>query len=302
MKKFLAKLLAYGLLLFVLGNILAFGANYFLKKSTFYKPSFLVNAIDSNKKLDYIVLGSSRGLTTLDTNQIDDSLSTKGLNLSMDDTDLKTHLLMLQHFFKSGYTADYCVLTLDDQHFTLSSTSLGNNDYRFMPFGTQEYVHDHFSTYEIGIVRPLTWSNYLPLFGYSYYNLELFFPSINVALQPNKRNRFDDKGNYSYPNSIKEKRSDTILVKSEKHRITNRMVNELISLAQQNKCIPIIYIAPYQKKNLVITSLPDNAYLINHSNAIKTNGYFYDPIHVNKAGREITSSLFEDEFREIRKD
>ena len=102
MKLFILKIVKYVTVIILMANILGWTGDLILRKSSFFKPSFLLNNYKQGEQFDYFILGSSRGLTTLDSKQIDSSLSTKGINLSMDDTDLKTHLLMLNHFFKNG--------------------------------------------------------------------------------------------------------------------------------------------------------------------------------------------------------
>ena len=79
MRDFIKKTIYYVTIFLILGNIIGFSANYFLKKSSFYKSSFLVNGFNPNNKLDYFVVGSSRGLTTLNTTLIDEK-SLKNLN------------------------------------------------------------------------------------------------------------------------------------------------------------------------------------------------------------------------------
>ena len=99
MKKFIFKILVFGILFMVLANFLSYLVLFQLKKSNFYKPQFLANGV-FQKNFDYVVLGSSTGLTTLDTKIIDSITGKKGLNISLDDSSLSSHYLMLQHFYK----------------------------------------------------------------------------------------------------------------------------------------------------------------------------------------------------------
>ena len=66
-----------------------------------YKNQFVKNGVKETE-FDYVVLGSSTGLTTLDTKLIDEKMYTSGLNISMDDTSLSSHYLMLQYFLSLG--------------------------------------------------------------------------------------------------------------------------------------------------------------------------------------------------------
>ena len=164
MKLFILKIVKYVTVIILMANILGWTGDLILRKSSFFKPSFLLNNYKQGEQFDYFILGSSRGLTTLDSKQIDSSLSTKGINLSMDDTDLKTHLLMLNHFFKNGYNSKYCILVLDN--LTSSGVKLGDNDYKFASFINEEYLKNHFKTYESNRLKPLFNSLHWPFLKY----------------------------------------------------------------------------------------------------------------------------------------
>lgn len=292
MKKFIKKILTFLIIVFSIGSIITLIANNFLKNSQFYKPSFLVNNFEIDKKFDFFIVGSSRGLTSINSIEIDNELGTDGVNISIDDTGLNTHFLMMKHFFFSGYRSDYCILVLDEDHFTKTAKKNGNNDYRFVPFGGEIYVNNYFKKLDKTSLGLLKNANKNPFFTYSYYNLELFYPSIISALKPNFKNKFDDKGNYSYPNLGKElevKKSKII-----KHTISNPLLKEIASFLNENGAKLIIYIAPYADRDFQIDT---NYPLINHSNSIKDNTFFYDNIHVNKKGREKATVLFIDSFK-----
>jgi len=292
MKKFLIHFLKYGVLLLVIGNIMGFGLQYFLKKGLIYKPSFLVNNFSKKDSLDYIILGSSRGLTTLNTQQIDLQLNTKGLNLSMDDTDLKTHLLMLQHFVNNGYYSKVCVLNIDEQNFKHTNKSLGHNDYKFVPFGYQNHVKEHYKKHEQLQLKPLYHAYWFPLIAYGYYNLELLPSALISAVKPQYKNRFDSFGNYAYPNLKKTFKNKKKLTK--RCNINNPILKEIYSLAQQNNIQLILYIAPL--RNTFLEVINCKYPLINHSDKIKDPNLFYDNIHVNKKGQQQESVFFAEDF------
>ena len=109
MKAFLKCIGVIILMAFIATWVMSYGSLYVLRRSSFYKPSFLVNGLDENK-LDYIVIGASTGLTTLNTVQIDSITGLTGINLSMDDTGIASHYLMLEHFLNEGKTTEICVL------------------------------------------------------------------------------------------------------------------------------------------------------------------------------------------------
>ena len=208
MKKFLTKIALYTFFILLIGNGIAFLSLYVLGKSQLYKNQFVKNGVKETH-FDYVVLGSSTGLTTLDTKLIDKTFNTSGLNISMDDTSLSSHYLMLQYFLSLGKTTDQLILCVTPGDLQNPVNELNNNDYRFLTEVQDTLVYNYYNRMEQGGLKVLTYSKFMPILGVSYYNNELFYPSLFAFLKPTKRNRFDDKGNYTYPqieNNI-EKRS-----------------------------------------------------------------------------------------------
>ena len=101
MKLFLSKIFVYFIGIFFLLNLISFLILENLSNSEFYKPQFIKN-YNERSEFDYVVLGSSLGLTTLNTKEIDKYFNYSGLNISMDDSYLNSHYLMLQHFYESN--------------------------------------------------------------------------------------------------------------------------------------------------------------------------------------------------------
>ena len=143
MKLFLKKISTLFFVFIVLAMIMSFGSLYILRQSSFYKSSFLVNQVPQDN-FDYVILGASDGLTTLNTKVVDSILSIEGLNLSMDDTSLSSHYLMLQHFLAEGKQTNYCVLVASALGFDTNPKALSNNDYRFLMYNNRPYVSDYF--------------------------------------------------------------------------------------------------------------------------------------------------------------
>ncbi|ARN77655.1 hypothetical protein BST97_06405 [Nonlabens spongiae] len=296
MKKFLIKCGIYLVALILISNLICFGLMFSLRNSSFYKPYFLTSNFQEGQVFDYVILGSSRGLTTLDSQQIDEELNTSGLNISMDDTDLKSHLLMLKHFAASGFRSKKVVLTLDQSNFIKIDSTLGNNDYRFAAYGYKDYVRTHYESYEEGTVKPLSRSGYLPMLSYSYYNLELIAPSLMAVAQPKKRNKFDGFGNYSYPTNRSIKKQEKIETVSA--RFSNPILDAIQKICQEQNMELIIYIAPYADREIVIGDNESNFKVINHSGILlNQEELFYDVIHVNKIGRQKATEYFIQELK-----
>ena len=294
MRKFLLKLTKYGLVVLTLGNLIGWYGDFFLRRSSWFKPSFLVNNFKQEEKLDYFILGSSRGFTTLNSIQIDNALKTNGVNLSMDDTDLKTHVLMTKHFFEQGYKSDFCILTLDYSNFNSTQQELGDNDFRFSPFISCNYAKDYYKSYENNILKPNFNSLYFPIIKYSYYNLQLI-PSVIVStVFPKKRYRFDKKGNYTYP-TTGTVRSIYKVPEIKDVQIKNPLVDTIRNICHKNDTKLIIYIAPYKKEKLNILGTKNT---INHSGVLQKTSLFFDDIHVNILGRKAATKYFIHEIKE----
>lgn len=291
MKKFLLHILKYGLIVFIGINAIAWLNLYFLQNSSFYKPSFLTHEVKQTQ-FDYVVIGSSIGLTTLDTKQIDSVTHKKGINLSIDDTAISSNYLMLQHFFKQGKKTQFCILALSHWDLANEHPVLSNNDYRFLPFVSNDYVSDYYQSCEQGYFKPLMLSKYIPAIGACYYNTEVFYPSLIAAIRPNRKNRFDENGNYFYPQSskVQDKGIDKITLSWN-----NPYIQKISDLCKENNTQLIVYQAPIYK--VLITNNNANYTLINHSSVLKDKSYFYNNIHVNRLGRKVVSRLFAKEFQ-----
>ena len=168
------KRIAFILLIFISTSfVISYGSLWALRQSSFYKPSFLVNDI-TEKQFDYIVLGSSTGLATLNTKVMDSVLQTNGLNLSMDDTALSSQYLMLQHFLAQGKTTKFIILAPSASSFDANNLNLSDNDYRFLPYINTNYVSDYYGQYASQSAHLLRLSKWMPILGLSYFNVHTF--------------------------------------------------------------------------------------------------------------------------------
>jgi hypothetical protein len=280
-----------------LTTLISLASLWSLRQSSFYKPSFLVNTIQE-KEFDYIIVGSSTGLTTLNTKVIDSTLQTNGLNLSMDDTALSSQYLMLQHFLAQGKTTAFCILAPSTKDYEVENNELSGNDYRFLPYITNTYVSSYFRQYSSQPARLLRASKWLPILGVSYYNTEIFYPSLLTLIQPTKRNRFDDRGNYTYP---KNKEIDTPINEFKVLPIAfkNPYLEKMKALCARHNIKLICYFPPIKGAKVVVNETGFT--LINHSAILKNETYFYDTFHVNYIGRQVSSAHFSNSFKTLLK-
>lgn len=284
MKRFLLKIGLYALLFFLAINLLAFLSLFFLGKSYFYKPQFVTNGVKENS-FDYVVLGSSTGLTTLDTKQMDSLTGKKGLNISMDDSSLSSHYLMLEYFYSIGKKTDRLILAVTPWDLANEKPELNNNDYRFLTYVQEDCVSGYYQEVENGYFKKLWLSKYFPIIGVSYYNTELFYPSLVSIAQPKKRNQFDERGNFCYPNggNLKKEKAKTVPLEFK-----NPYFDKLAAFCAAKKIELVLYQSPMYGTS--VTSEKNIGFsFINHSDLLQSPDLFYDKIHVNAKGRMICS-------------
>jgi len=292
MKEFLTEIALYTFFILLIGNGIAYLSLYVLGKSQLYKNQFVKNGVKETH-FDYVVLGSSTGLTTLDSKLIDKTLNTSGLNISMDDTSLSSHHLMLQYFLSLGKTTDQLILCVTPGDLQNPVNELNNNDYRFLTEVQDTLVYNYYDKMEKQGLKILAYSRYLPLLGVSYYNSELFYPSLYAFFTPNKRNRFDDKGNYTYPeiaNNIEKKSNVT-----SKTSFANPSFIKIKKLCKEIGIDLIVYQSPIHSTNVVFPNTNEFK-IINHANILPEE-LFYDDIHVNSKGRIFCTLAFCKEFK-----
>lgn len=297
MKSFLKKFGVLMLCFVCAATLLSSLGFWALRQSNFYKPPFLVNSV-AQKEFDYIILGASNGLTTLNTEVIDSLLLIDGINLSMDDTAVSSQYLMLRHFLAEGKRTRYCILASSPFSFDNINYTVNDNDYRFLMYANRSYVSDYYEQFSERRARLMYYSKWMPALGMSYYNAELFYPSLISLVQPKKRNRFDEKGNYSYPFS-NSKAEDIIDFEKAEIKFSNKFVSKIKNLCDANGIDLICYISPLKTKEAIVNTVAYN--VINHSNVLRNTKYFQDEIHVNALGRQTSSVHFAKAFSNFTK-
>jgi hypothetical protein len=296
MKKFLLKIIVYSFLILFLSNSIGFACIYFLGKSDFYKPSFIVN-YHQKEQWDYVILGSSTGLTTLNSVELDACLNTNGINASLDDTSLNSHSAMLQLMLETKKKFNTLILCVTPWDLKNTHKSLNDNDYRFITQNNTYSIKSYFEAYDDSKLGLLRNSDWLPFLGVSYFNKELIIPSIIAMLYPDKRNRFDEKGNYTYPNNsnfIKD-----FEYSHEEATIKNSVFFDIHQFCIKNNIRLVVYQSPIYNKSINYVNLPKNVTLVSHSGNV-SKSYFYDNIHVNSNGRKHFTHKFCQDYKLIK--
>lgn len=248
------------------------------RDSSFYKTSQAFR--NSNTHYDFAILGSSRGLTSIDTKYLGQQTSQNGFNFSLDDSHIGTHELMLQHLLWNKIDLDTLFLVYENASGTVRKMS--SNDYRFLPF-----IHtSHVSLYmdAMNDTELLKASKYFPFVGLGYYNIELLFPALVSILKPNYSYHYNDFGDYSYPNSrgklgdIKDKTATLNFNNVQLRRIAKRCKQEGIEL--------VILISPSYKTKFKYEGDFKKYNIIDLSKSVTGAKYFYDQLHLNSRGKE----------------
>lgn len=289
MKKFTINTLIIGLIFWGSANAIAYLALRQLRHSCMYPASFLVNQFKPGEKFDYIILGTSGTLTGLNSILIDSLIQSRGLNLSTDNAGPSSQYLMLQHFIKNGFKTKYCILHL--QHTTAEyNKAFYENDYRFLPFIQDSIVQQYYKQREPGF-KFLYYSRYFPILGVAKYNQKIFYPALMATIKPQYRNRFDEFGNYTFPN-VQNVKTESKPTDTTRVSISNPALKDIEQLCKKNGIQIIYYIAPILHSNIIFEGL-DQYYLCDNSQLFCNDGaYFYDKDHVNQTGRRIATISF----------
>jgi len=266
----------------ILASLIAEGSYWALRNGNFYKSTFVENSI-KEKELDYVILGASTALTGIDTKLLDSITGMKGYNLAIDDTGMPNSYLMLKHYLAQGKSTKNVILVPTVSSLKKQEPTLGDNDHRFLMYNKRAYVNSYYKKLEREEEKfpVMSTSKYLPFLGVSYYNVELFFPSLVSLAKPGKRNRFDEFGNYTYPDKkFKPRKTD---LKVEKVNFNNVYFKKIVQLCEKKNIKLSVYFPPIYNTKLVVDGYNYN--VINFTDKLKDNTYFYDVLHVNRKGR-----------------
>jgi hypothetical protein len=227
--------------------------------------------------------------------QIDTSLGLNGFNASTDGGGIATNILMLKHLIHNDVRFKYCVFALDPIGIEDNVYQFSKNTYRFIPFCHENYIQETIDKFEpSGEKRNFQWAKIYPGFTVFENNKTLLTAAVESFFNPQKRNRFDEKGNYTYPlgDTINQHlKYDTLQFSS-----FGLVYKDLSRICKENNIILITYIAPLKGTCLQVPVITN---LINHSSQLKNAYYFADDLHVNSVGRDAATDSFCKDFRMI---
>jgi hypothetical protein len=297
MKKFVLKSILYLSFAFLIANGLAYIGLGILRNSDFFKTTYLVHHFEERQAFDMAVFGSSRSLAAMDTKVIGETTGGLAVNFSMDYTALPSSLLMLEHFYAQGYQSDWVVISLDLPDFEESKSDISENDHRFLPYISNNYIRDYFLNYEEGMIKPIAISKYFPVVGFAYYNMELLAPAAQALINPNYKYRFDELGNYQYPDYLAQQEMPE--PRFFETNFPNPVLKEILELTERHGSKLLIYVAPYLRDDIVVDASVDYQ-VINHSRLINEPKYFSDYIHVVNSGKKIATEAFIEDFNKLK--
>jgi hypothetical protein len=265
-----------------------------------------------NKKLDYVVLGSSRAESQINIKVLNKITNKKGLNIGRNGVGLAENYLILHHFLKQNSTKQI-ILQVDPFCFNPNkSLAYPFNDYLFMPYlddsTTSNVVLD-----KAGYLKHFFWKH-IPFIRYAEFNSEYKFFSIINDYGVNCNVKFDKYG-YLPPSKFSHnaKFIDGVLIDQRYNNgtlNTNEIPLKIDPLRYFHKIKISIFMAPIHPKwkNLdtdfshfcnKIDSLTSSInlpyYNYNTWTMNEPDKYYSDFTHLNSEG----INLFMEKFSEI---
>lgn len=269
---------------FFVMECICFSLMYSFRDTLFYKTNHAHTM--ANTQYGFVILGSSRGLTSLDTKAIMQATGQSGFNYSMDDTHIGSQRVMLNHLIHHNIRFDTLFLVYENtaKHVTKIATS----DYRFLPFSSHDYVKQYYT--EKNAPQSYSWMNVMPFIPMAYFNTELFFPSVYTMAKRQLRYRYDAVGDYDYP--VSGKIDSSLQMVDVNLNFDNDDLNAIADICKVNGIALIVLVTPSYHTNYTYSGNSEAFTIIDLSRETITDTGFYDRIHLNKGGKDsLTSAL-----------
>jgi hypothetical protein len=291
MKRFFIQIFKLLIIIFIIFWILDIGFTYVFQKGNYTKIQWLAKIKD--QQYDFAVHGNSRAYTTVDIEKIEALTGKKGINISVDGSSITDQYLMVKLFLNNNNTIRKLYLQIDP----FSSNTEEVFDFaipKFFPYIKDPIVFDHFKQFG------LEWYayRYVPFYRYAKYNTlwgfhELLNDGFNLLPQD-----FDKYGDYFYPD-VNYKGTDKLRDLTFDSNGKYRFLYDIINLCKQNNVEVILFTAPvvdikidtdYKKniKDFTTKMLEEkNVKYYNYGDIYGNDPkYFYNEIHITKAGAE----------------
>ncbi|WP_187261808.1 hypothetical protein [Pontibacter beigongshangensis] len=244
-----------------------------------------------DQEFDYAIHGSSRAYTTINIEEIENETNLRGINISVDGSNITDQYLMLKLFLEHNNKIDHLYLQVDPWS--------ANDEYvqrfsipKFFPYIKEKAVFDHFKTFGADWYA----YRYIPFYRYARYNTiwgvhQFFNDAFNLVPQD-----FDKHGGYFY-NSVAYT-GDSLKLRKLAFKLDGeyKYLNQIIALCHENNIRLTLFTSPvsdilidedYKHNVAAFTSMmrEQGVEYVNYGdiygNEIKM---FTDAIHLNKYG------------------
>tara|TARA_Y100001970_G_C14099961_1_gene784918 strand:- start:86 stop:1027 length:942 start_codon:yes stop_codon:yes gene_type:complete len=277
-----------------------------LSKNNNQKANWILNL--KNNNYDYLVIGSSRAMNMFDSNVIDDSLKTNGINLGHGGAGFRFNYLSLYLFLKRN-NVKKVFIQIDP--FEIYHNNIYNRpqlDNFFFNYLTDSVVLNTLSDYHSRLKLKIY--NYIPILGVIEYNkaykLSGFIESFNSSIKYDKTKGSDllssEKNIFVPPKNVDFGQAE---IKPSRNDL--KYLSKIVQLCRKNKINVYLYTAPiydYEYYYLskypnfdkdikdIVQSLDLIYYNYRDFFIIKDSMLFKDVIHLNDLGTKIFSKDF----------
>lgn len=280
MSYFLKRLIRVFCVLSILLNCFGLILDELVCNNQFFKSSVIYNT----KNIENIILGSSRSLTGINAEYMKSISGRNWYNLSVDDTELKFQLAVLNFYLETNKNPNYIILEFST--FKKSSSQVTDKDYILLPFiWKSKSIDNYFKSKEHYFLY-----KYLPIFKYVFFNLELLYPTIYSVFNGDFKYKFNDFGDFSYP-IAKQRHVLNNKVESVILDLKNEDLLQFRKLCESRKIKYKIVVLPILNSKM---KLAEDSTVLNLSMSFNdSQNLYYDKIHLNSNGSKIFTELLD---------
>ncbi|WP_196894921.1 hypothetical protein [Aureivirga marina] len=283
MKKFLIHILKTVLIFIILAYFLDFSYTFIYSKSApRSKITWLKQSFSKKDSLEYVLLGSSRCIHSLNSKTILEKTGKKGLNLAYPSTGPFEVKLMLQEVIKNTNTKKVFI-QIDYSFNQISPDNLAKINW--LPYLTEDNINKEFERFE----PDYFYYNYIPFYKYLKFDSKIGFRNLFLSVSGKKINTINNLGFKATDGILKEKTPHFYTLKREK----NIHIEEIISLCKENNIELMFFTAPvfnFEGNHKIFENSLNN--YTDFSNAYSDITLFKDHTHLNTEGAIKFTELF----------
>lgn len=295
MREYLSKLLVFAIVLYIVLFLVDYAYSAMIRTSNWRPVEAWEDVVDGNIHADVVALGSSRGWVQIDPHIIDSVLCVNSYNLGIDGSEINRQVQKYEIFRKRNSKPKVIIQNIDV--WSLGYT-IGYEKEQFYPFFWDRDMRKMFYRTE-----PFTFGEkYIPFFRYHGLNPFLFVHRTPRTLYKGYQGQVGEWNGEAY----EQQESITFRVNDT----TIRVFDAFLKQAEEDSVKVVFVYAPLFSGATGKISNPDRMYET-YRNLADRHGipildytdmwichdttYFYNAMHLNKAGAEIyTDSLAND--------